>query len=436
MPLNAVSRTIAHPAFQFVFVIAFLLLALNFRFVLPRYDYWDVVYEGTFLIEGDVLDLNALLSFSLNPFVDQFMATTKLTVYLTNHLAKQHVIVVEIVMAWMLLVVGYFLLLAVLQLPLPGRQPKDTKETIGVVVVFMLYWWPATLPSLTNNWFAIQYGLVVATGLGSIYCLAGVNQSRGRQLTGCGLFLLGALSHGTGLLLGPVLSIWLFFRRSTPMWVISFLALTSLMLLVLIWIQHQSLGFENSHAGFSLANVKFFLRIATPPFWEQVISIVIIAPLLALAFSQLYIDRAESSSPGATVILFWGLIVWVSTFITRYDFQDHANPHYLRFYVLFYVALFVVVFGKNGIKNKRIAAVAGIALLAIWAKGLESGISMAALYRAQNLQGQASLMEDTSAENMKTNHIYPIKNHRLTRVLIPRLTQYEPFGYRKMLTPR
>ena len=436
MTINAVLRTTAHPAFQFVFILSFLLLALNFRFVLPRYDYWDVVYESTFLVEGGAVDLNALLSFSLKPFVDQFMATTKLTVYLTNHLAKQHVIVVEIVVAWMLLVAGYFSLVAVLHLPHPGRQPKDSKEAIEGLVVFLLYWWPATLPSLTNSWFAIQYGLVVATGLGSIYCLAGHNQSRGRQLVGCGLFLLGALSHGTGLLLGPVLSLWLYFRRTTPLWVILFLMLTSLTLLASIWVQHQSVGFQSSGIGLSMANVKFFSRIITPPFWERVVFIMVVIPLLTVALAQLYMDRAGHTSRGSTVILFWGLIVWVSTFITRYDLQEHANPHYLRFYVLFYIAMFIVVFTKNGIKNKRVATVVCVAFLVIWVKGLESGISRAALYRVQNLQGHASLVQDISAENTKTNHIYPLKNHRLTRVLIPRLAQYESYGYREMLTSR
>ena len=436
MTINAVLRTTVHPAFQFVLVIAFLVLALNFRFVLPRYDYWDVIYESTFLLEDGDLQLSALLSFLVNPFADQFMATTKLTIYLTNHLAKQHVIVAEIVIAWMLLVVGYVLLLSVLRIPLPGGQPKDNKEAIKMLVVFLLYWWPATLPSLTNNWFAIQYGLVITTGLGSIYCLVRQNQNIQYQLVGCGLFLLGALSHGTGLLLGPVLLIWAYSRRNTPMWVILFLALTSLTLLVLIWMQHQSVVIPNSQTGFSFASIKFLLRIITPPFWEQVIFIVIVVPMLALALSRLFLDRVEHSSHGAVVILFWGLIVWISTFVTRYELLEHANPHYLRFYVLFYAALFVIAFDSKSLKNRYIASLVGFLFLLVWAKGLESGISMATLYRMQNIQGHYSLVEDISAENPKTNYIYPIKNHRLTTVLIPRLTEYEGFGYREMLTTR
>jgi hypothetical protein len=426
-----------HPASQFIFMVGFLVLALYFRFVLPRYDYWDVVYESTFIVEGGFLEIDALFSFLLKPFVDQFMTLTKLTVLLTNYLAKQHVIIFEIILAWILLIIGYLLLLSVLQLPFSRKQSINTQEGAKMLIVFLLYWWPATLPSLTNNWFAVQYGLVLTSGLGSIYCFTGQDDSRPRQLFGCVLFLLCAASHGTGLLLGPVLSIWLYIKRRAPLRVIFFLALTSLALLALIWMQHQTIGWQGDDIDFSLASVKFFMRIITPPFWEQAVFILVIAPMLILAFSQLYVKRARSSREGATVILFWGVLVWIVTFVARYEFQDHANPHYLRFYVLLYITLFVTIIDKNNWINKKgIAAVVSVIFMVLWVKGSERGVSMAEAYRMRNLQGYASLVEDITIENSKTDYLYPIRNHRLTNVLIPRLIHYEPYGYRAMLVIR
>lgn len=419
-------------------MIGFLVLALNLRFVLPRYDYWDVVYQSTLTIKDGVVQMDGLFNFLLTPFVDQFMSVTKLTVFLTNHMAKQHVIAFEIILAWTLLIIGYLLLLSVLKIRFSRRQPVSTNEAIKGLIVFLMYWWPATLPSLTNNWFAVQYGLVLTSGLGSIYCFTKGNERSGGRLLGCGLFLICALSHGTGLLLGPVLSIWLYVKRRSPMWVILYLALTSLTLLTILWMQHAKIGLQGNDVGFSMDSVKFFVRIVTPPFWEQAVFILILVPMLTIALSRLYAERTEPSSrEGATVILLWGLLVWLATFVARHEFQDHANPHYLRFFVLFYIALFVTVFDKDTWINKRgIAVILGVIFMVLWTKGLDKGISMAQLYRAQNLQGHASLVEDLTVENSRTEHLYPLRNRRLTKVLIPGLIHYTPYGYRDMLLVR
>ena len=86
--------------------------------------------------------------------------------------------------------------------------------------------------------------------------------------------------------------------------------------------------------------------------------------------------------------------------------------------------------------KKGIAAIVSVIFMVLWVKGLERGVSMAEAYRMQNLQGYASLVEDITIENSKTDYLYPIRNHRLTNVLIPRLIHYEPYGYRAMLVIR
>ncbi len=178
----------------------------------------------------------------------------------------------------------------------------------------------------------------------------------------------------------------------------------------------------------SASSLKFLMRIGTPRYWEQAIFLFVLVPLF-LAGSR---SLSEGPAGAATVIVWWALTVWIATFVARYEFQTHANPHYLRFFVLLYSALLVMVWRRW--RWHRWSTVIACALLAvIWIKGFEQGVKTAILYQTDNQHGYRSLIDRPGEENDATALVYPRRGNRLTRVLIPRLTSYEPYGYRRIL---
>ena len=60
-------RFLIQPVIQCLLLAGFLVLAIQLSFVIPRYDYWDVVFQSTFIFQNGVVDPGQLISFLLIP---------------------------------------------------------------------------------------------------------------------------------------------------------------------------------------------------------------------------------------------------------------------------------------------------------------------------------------------------------------------------------
>jgi hypothetical protein len=130
----------------------------------------------------------------------------------------------------------------------------------------------------------------------------------------------------------------------------------------------------------------------------------------------------------------WTLIVWGATFIARYKFQDHANPHYLRFFTLLYISMLIASSKWAMWKMRKYQKILVSAFIVIvWAKGAESGLGLTRDYFLENRSGYQSLIENIGAENKSTEKVYPLNNLRLTTLLIPKLISHNYYGYGVLL---
>ncbi|MDB3945428.1 hypothetical protein N9444_05890 [Gammaproteobacteria bacterium] len=420
-----------HPLVQLTLIVGFLFIGLSFRFEIPRFDYWDIVFESTFVLQGEGLLMTRILEYLFSPVADQIMVLPKLTIFLTNHLAGYYFLELEIILSWLLLVIGYLMLLSIYSIPLTSWSNLKTDHKVKTVVCFAVYWWLVTLPSITNNWFAIQYGIVLVTGIAAIYCFDRAKSASLNLVYGYVWFCLCALSHGTGILLGPALAVWLYFRSSCPKLVIILILGTSLILVWLVWSKTQPSGVIDHSIVWSTTSLKYFMRVGTPYYWEQVIFIVVVLPAFVLT-SWVFINNPSIEWRRVnTILIVWGLGVWVVTFYARHEFQATANPHYVRFFVLLYLAGFMSLSTMKIWKGqKQIVIAISILMICIWAKGIDKGLYFTKGFLEENIRGYHSLLNDVGVENLETSKIYPLSQSRLTMILIPRLVNYEPYGYR------
>jgi len=433
-PIHYLINTRAELVIQLLLIVGFLITALHLRFEIPRYDYWDIAFESTFVFEGEGTALDRLFTYLFSPVADQIMALPKLAILLSNRFAGQYFIAVEIIISWAFLLVGYLCLLSLMRAsgsaPIPNAASLNWKR----IIICMLYWWPAVLPSLTNNWFALQYSIVLSTGLTSIYFYRNSEGRTDQQVIGFVLFLCCAVSHGTGVMLGPALALWLLIRRERSKITVLVLAFASGLLIVWLWPERISSTTSPENLLWSPTSLKFFVRIGTPFFWEQAIFLLILLPASLIYLIQAANPKSGDQFKDACILVFWVVGVWGVTFVARYKFQDYANPHYLRFFILLYVGLLVTFVGwiKENAKQKMIV-LAGILLAIVWLKGVERGLDMAISYRSENMAGRQSLIESMTQENALTQNIYPAHDRRLTGILIPQLLSNEKYPYRKLL---
>jgi len=414
--------------------VGFLILALQYRFRVPRYDYWDIAYESTFVFHDGNTPIIGFFAYLLSPVADQIMVLPRVIVLTSNHLAGQYFIEAEIIFAWILLVIGYLLLLSIFGITFSSWREQCDEKRLKTLIVFAFYWWPASLPSLTNNWFAIQYSIILATGLASIYFFQRSEENIPRWVMGYVCFLLCALSHGTGVLLGPALSIWLWFRYPRLRATITLLTLIIPVCLILVWQLTIPDRISAHNILWSANSLKFLIRIGTPFFWEQPIFLLFILPLLTFVSWRGTRSPLTDLGKESTVLMSWTLIVWGATFIARYKFQDHANPHYLRFFTLLYISMLIASSKWAMWKMRKYQKVLVSAFIVIvWAKGAESGLGLTRDYFLENRSGYQSLIENIGSENKSTEKVYPLNNLRLTTLLIPKLISHNYYGYGALL---
>lgn len=410
MKLNAIGAAI--------YGALFLGLVLIFRFELPRYDYWDVVFRSTYVVIGDPGSVIAYL-FRGN---ESMMAVPKLLIYLSNTLAPGSALLVEHAATLLLGAGSHVLLLRILRLPLVPGAGIEPATALRWWLVLLLFWWPAVLPTYTNTWFAVQYGLTLYFGLLAVHVYQRSDGRSGRLVLSYVAWLAAAMTHGTGLLLGPALAMVAALRDRRR----RFAVLLFLGTVLVLWVQHLvsrgvAYNLQRFDSPLSLDSLKFMARAVTPPMWETALFVLVIAPLLVLT-AWLYVRRRRSfvEKPYFVLIL-WGLAVWLSIWFARGGFQSHANPHYLRFFVVVYAAWAMMLFDFARPRLPASAAAwAGCALfLVVWLKGVDAGVSLAALYQDQ-IHAGAAVLRGESANRESLRYLYP-DTEKLTGLFVPRL---------------
>jgi hypothetical protein len=136
----------------------FVSLALKYRFGVPRFDYWDIVFLST---DVTPTKLNSLSGYLFEPSTEAMMALPKLFVYMSNTVGGVNVLTVNLIVTLLLGTISHGLLLRILGLPLVPGKDTTSKKIWQWWLVLALFWWPAILPTYTNTWFAIQYGLTL-----------------------------------------------------------------------------------------------------------------------------------------------------------------------------------------------------------------------------------------------------------------------------------
>lgn len=406
---------------------AFVSLVLKYRFEVPRFDYWDIVFFSTDVTPTNLVSLSGYL---FEPSTEAMMVLPKLFVYLSNAVGGMNVFMVELTVTLLLGTISHGLLLRILGLPLVPGNDTTSKKLWQWWLVLALFWWPAVLPTYTNTWFAIQYGLTLFFSLFAIALYLNPDRNRYRLFLSYLLWLCAAATHSTGLILGPALALIAAFRDRRHLFALLMAVSTGL----LVWVQHGiTRGYLDSALSLgsptSMASVKFLLRVITPPMWETALFVLIILPLLlATAWLCLNHYRVFIVKP-YVLLLAWGLAVWVATWIGRGGFQDHANPHYLRFYVLLYIAWAMMLFdfGRLLWGGRILRYVTLILFSVIWIKGFERGVSLAAEFHDRTSAGAAVLRGESSDGALLLN-LYP-DTERLTGKLLPRLVNTPGYVY-------
>lgn len=416
-----------------IYGIVFTGLVLWFRFELPRFDYWDVVFASTKVVLTDPASIAEYL-FSGN---ESMMATPRLLIYLSNTLGGRHALLLELVAMLLLGLGSHVLLLRILDLPLLPGPAADAGTALRWWLVLALFWWPAVLPTYTNTWFAIQYGLTLFFGL---LAIVAYEESRSQEKWlpySYAAWLIAAITHGTGLVLGPVLALFAAVRDRRFQFSLVLLTGTALVL----WVQHQvSRGVAHSvlrvDSPLSVDSIKFLARVVTPAAWEIALFVLLIVPLLSLTawlYSARFRDYAHKPY---SVVVVWGLAVWLSIWFARSGFQDHANPHYLRFFVVLYAAWAMMLLDAagSGAGLKVISRVGAALFLVVWLKGAETGISQAAEYQAQ-IRAGAAVLEGESTHEESLCYLYP-DAEKFTGLLLPGVVETAGYGYGDLATPR
>ncbi len=415
-----------------IYLTLFVALVLMFRFELPRYDYWDVVFRSTYVIIGDAGSVFAYL-FRGN---ESMMAVPKLVIYLSNTLTPGNALLVEHTATLLLGAGSHVLLLRVLRLPLVPCAGIESTTALRWWLVLMLFWWPAILPTYTNTWFAVQYGLTLYFGLLAIHVYQRSDAWRGRLILSYMAWLAAAMTHGTGLLLGPVLAMLAGLRDRRWYFAVLLLLSTALVL----WIQHLvSSGVAHNLQRFdsplSPDSLKFMARAVTPPMWETALFALVVAPLLLLTAWLYFSRRQRLIEKPYFVLILWGMTVWLSIWFARGGFQSHANPHYLRFFVVVYAAWAMMLFDfvRPRMPASAAAWAGGALFLVVWLKGVDAGVSLAALYRDQ-IHAGAAVLRGESANRESLRYLYP-DTEKLTDLFVPRLAGTQGGFYGELAKP-
>lgn len=410
----------------------FLGLVLVFRFELPRFDYWDVVYRSTYVVIADPGSVLAYL-FRGN---ESMMVVPKLFIYLSNTLAPRSALLVEHAATLLLGACSHVLLLRILRLPLVPGAGVEPATALRWWLVLLLFWWPAVLPTYTNTWFAVQYGLTLYFGLLAVHVYQRSGGRGARLVLSYVAWLAAGMTHGTGLLLGPALALVAGLRdRRWYFAVLLFLGTT-----LVLWVQHLvSRGVVHNLQRFdsplSLDSLKFMARVVTPPMWETALFALVVAPLLLLTAWLCFRHGQSFLEKPYFVLILWGLAVWLSIWFARGGFQSHANPHYLRFFVVVYAAWVMMLLDFVWPRLPVSAANwAGCALfLVIWLKGVDAGVSLAASYQDQIRAGTAVLRgESGTRESLR--YLYP-DTEKLTGLFVPRLAGSRGRIYGELVAP-
>ncbi|MFC1664160.1 hypothetical protein ACFL17_00845 [Pseudomonadota bacterium] len=419
---------------QLGYLLVLVLSAYFYLFQIPRFDYWDVVYYGSFVVNDDILDWKVLFLYLLDPVVESFMLVPKLVILLSNFFGSA-VYKVELGFSFLVFFSGYLALLKIFTLPLVPKGSTALPDLIKLTIVFCFYWWPVSIPTYTNTWFSIQYSLTVTMGLWTVYFSSSTHWStkRGMLLMVC--WIGSALSHGTGLLLGLVLFFVLLMRQGARWLAFLILFIMLAMLMLSKGIYGDKIGALDQIAWSSLATWNYLIRIITPSFWEKLLFVLFIVPCVFLGLLSLVQNPRKFFNTPPNLLIAWGMVVWFATFITRAGDQIHGNPHYFKFYVVVYIAWLITLvdmrYVVRAVSSKKTAMVAVILLAVIWIKGVENGVVSARNFYIDNQKGYRALIQEQTVEMGDILLLYP--NKRLTEKIVPRLKSYPLYSYTETL---
>lgn len=406
---------------------AAMLLALP----LPVYDYWDILGMIENIPAGD---WNGRLAFFWGSFVDQKMVGPKMLIWGLSRLTNYRHLRLEIV-AGLVMQFGVLLIAARLAQRTPGLPGR--RQGFWWAFISALLFWPLLLGRFQHHWYSTQYSLVLLPAMGAVALLAPERPGGRRIISAAILALIAGLSHGTGLLLWPVLGLALILARRTRLAGLAGLA-AALGLIAIIISQHlprAELGFSPLSAPLESPGImiSFALRCLglSLGLWALPLGAGFLIGTGAAVFT---LARRGSLSPYRPWLIIWSwtLLTAAGTALNRSS--DFRLPflHYNAFFILGWIAGGVLAAGAGAgwrarfprtVRAGRILAAAGVAA---WITGAVAGIGFSREFLAGISRASRHLQSWPVVERRHLAPLFP--EERFERGTLPVLAGRRAFG--------
>ncbi len=379
-------------------------------------------------------DWSSWVGFLWESFVDQKMVGPKFLIWGLSQLTNYRHLTLEIV-AGLVMQSGILIICVRLAQHTPGLPGR--RQGFWWAFVAALLFWPLLLMRFQHHWYSTQYSLVLLPAVGAIALLANRRPGSTRIILAAFLALIAGLSHGTGLLLWPVLGIYLMFDPRTRWPGLSWLV-TGIVLIAVIISQHlprAELGFLPLAASLQSPGnmIAFALRCLGLSVGEWALPLGLMIFIVTGAAVLILAGRGSLSCYRPWLIIWcWTLSVAAGTALSRSSNFRLPFLHYNAFFILGWIAAGVLTAGAGAgytarfprlVWGGRVLAAVG---LAVWITGSVKGVQFSREFHRNIVQAGRHL---TSWPVVERHHLAPLfPEDRFERGTLPVLARKRAFG--------